>query len=208
MAADSRDADWRHDQFNPRRESRVSGLDLARSPIPSRRRRVHRVKSGLACLEAGLIDVGRVGRPERSRAATSTGRPGSSICPAKQPPGREGRRASPSGIHPNGWARATRKPRLLFRFSGVFLFRFDARVLSAVLFQLLPRVTRSGTLDRSPSNSLSPPCEIASSRRHSCVRTPPGPWPAAARSTRQSSRPENRFRGRAASVGSAGGSDD
>jgi hypothetical protein len=76
-----------------------------------------------------FIGMGKDGRPERSRAAPSTGRPGSSICQAKKPPGREGGWASSSGIHLNGWARARRDPRLLFRFSGVFRFRFDARAL-------------------------------------------------------------------------------
>ena len=32
VAADSRDADWRRDELNPRRERGVSGSDLARSP--------------------------------------------------------------------------------------------------------------------------------------------------------------------------------
>lgn len=38
--------------------------------------------------------------------------------------------------------RATRKPRLLFRFVGVFLLRFAERQLFALLFQLPPRMTR------------------------------------------------------------------
>ncbi len=38
--------------------------------------------------------------------------------------------------------RATRKPRLLFRFSGVFLLRFAERQFGAVLFQLPLRITR------------------------------------------------------------------
>ena len=46
---------------------------------------------------------------------------------------------------------------------GAVLFRFDARVLSAVLSQLPPRTTRLGTLDRSPSISLSRLSGIASS---------------------------------------------
>ena len=38
---------------------------------------------------------------------------------------------------------ASRKPRLLFRFDGVFLLRFAERQFAAVLFQLPPRFTRS-----------------------------------------------------------------
>ena len=46
------------------------------------------------------------------------------------------------GIHRDGWAAATRKPRLLFRFSGAFLLRFAGRQFLALLFQLPPRITR------------------------------------------------------------------
>lgn len=38
--------------------------------------------------------------------------------------------------------RARRKPWLLFRFDGLFLFRFAERAFAAVLFQLPPRFTR------------------------------------------------------------------
>lgn len=38
--------------------------------------------------------------------------------------------------------RATRKPRLLFRFVGVFLLRFAERRFWALLFQPPPRFTR------------------------------------------------------------------
>ena len=38
--------------------------------------------------------------------------------------------------------RARRKPRLLLRFDGVLLFRFDTRQFLALLFQLPPRFTR------------------------------------------------------------------
>ena len=38
--------------------------------------------------------------------------------------------------------RATRNPRLLFRFVGLLLLRFAARQLIALLFQLPPRFTR------------------------------------------------------------------
>jgi hypothetical protein len=37
---------------------------------------------------------------------------------------------------------ATRKPRLLFWLSGLFLLRFADRQFSALLFQLPPRFTR------------------------------------------------------------------
>ncbi len=46
---------------------------------------------------------------------------------------------------PRTWRRrelAGRKPRLLLRLAGVFLLRFAARQLPAVLFQLQPRLTR------------------------------------------------------------------
>ena len=39
-------------------------------------------------------------------------------------------------------AKATRKPRLLFRLSGLFLLRFADRQFLALLFQLPPRFTR------------------------------------------------------------------
>ncbi len=39
-------------------------------------------------------------------------------------------------------ARTTRKPRLLFSFSGLFLLRFADRQFLAELFQLPPRFTR------------------------------------------------------------------
>ncbi len=37
---------------------------------------------------------------------------------------------------------AGRKPRLLFRLSTVFLFRFEVRKFSGLLFQEPPRITR------------------------------------------------------------------
>ncbi len=43
-----------------------------------------------------------------------------------------------------------RKPRLLLRLPGLFLLRFAARALSAVLFQEPPRLTRFGPLLRCP----------------------------------------------------------
>ena len=39
-------------------------------------------------------------------------------------------------------SQARRKPRLLFRLSGVFLFRLAERQFWALLFQLPPRLTR------------------------------------------------------------------
>jgi succinate dehydrogenase/fumarate reductase cytochrome b subunit len=42
---------------------------------------------------------------------------------------------------PTAELRSTRKPRLLFRLSGVFLLRFAERQLSELLFQLTPRFT-------------------------------------------------------------------
>src|SRR4051812_11075593 len=57
---------------------------------------------------------------------------------------RRGRRAVGPvrhGVRRAGWAWATRNPRLLFRFSGAFLFRFADRPLRGLLFQLLPRIT-------------------------------------------------------------------
>ncbi len=46
--------------------------------------------------------------------------------------------------------RAGRKPRLLLRFDGVLLFRYDDRLLAGMLFQLPPRFTRFEALGRSP----------------------------------------------------------
>ena len=47
-----------------------------------------------------------------------------------------------SGIRRPDWARATRKPKLLFRLSGEFLLRFADRQFWPLLFQLPPRFTR------------------------------------------------------------------
>jgi hypothetical protein len=44
--------------------------------------------------------------------------------------------------------KATRKPRLLFRFDGLFLVRFAERQFLAELFQLPPRFTRFEPIDR------------------------------------------------------------
>jgi hypothetical protein len=65
------------------------------------------------------------------------------------------------GIRPAAGARATRKPRLLFRLSGVFLLRFADRQFAASLFQLPPRLTRFEPHDRSPAFVVAQPNEIA-----------------------------------------------
>ncbi len=51
------------------------------------------------------------------------------------------RSPSPLGMLSYG-TRTRRKPRLLFRLSGVLLFRFEERQFLALLFQLPPRFTR------------------------------------------------------------------
>ena len=90
-------------------------------------------------------------RSERSHLATSTERR---------------IRHSPVGTLPSRWdwqavgsvwsvnfsytaeLKATRKPRLLFRFDGSFLLRFADRQFLAELFQLPPRFTRFEPFDR------------------------------------------------------------
>ena len=63
------------------------------------------------------------------------------FCPGKQPrAGTTPVHQQPSGLHVS-W-RATRKPRLLLRFSGLLLLRLATRQFSALLFQLPPRFTR------------------------------------------------------------------
>ena len=64
-------------------------------------------------------------------------------------PGRSNKTKPGTGPCPVRWMhspsielQATRTPRLLFRFSGVFLFRFADRQFLDVLFQLPPRFTR------------------------------------------------------------------
>lgn len=54
------------------------------------------------------------------------------------------------------WARQTRKPRLLFVFSGLFLLRLATRQFSGWLFQLPPRFTRLEALCVSLDCRLSP----------------------------------------------------
>ncbi|QEH38393.1 hypothetical protein OJF2_69940 [Aquisphaera giovannonii] len=87
-------------------------------------------------------------RPPRAFAvATGTGRSGSSFA-RPMAIDRDGRAAGPArrGIHRTGGAAATRKPRLLFRLSGVFLLRFAGRQFLGSLFQLPPRITRFGAM--------------------------------------------------------------
>jgi hypothetical protein len=88
----------------------------------------------------------RENEPPRAFAiATSTGRLNSSLArPGREGLERGGRTAGPArrGIHHAGRAAATRNPRLLFRFSGMFLLRFAGRQFLALLFQLPPRITR------------------------------------------------------------------
>ena len=63
-------------------------------------------------------------------------------------------------------ARATRKPRLLFRLSGEFLLRFADRQFDALLFQLPPRFTRFEPCDHSPGAFLTDFVALANSSLH------------------------------------------
>jgi hypothetical protein len=60
-----------------------------------------------------------------------------------------------------GGARATRKPRLLFRFAGVFPLRYADRQFLAEFLQLPPRFTRFEPYDHSPLTVLTPAAENA-----------------------------------------------
>ena len=62
--------------------------------------------------------------------------------------------------------RSTRKPRLLFRLSGVFLLRFADRQFLALLFQLPPRFTRFEPHDRSPADLLTRVDGTSNCERH------------------------------------------
>jgi hypothetical protein len=93
---------------------------------------------------------GRIRPPGAFALATSAGRPRSEFVPhpgAGEPESDPFRRAR---IRTTGGARATRKPRLLFRFAGEFLLRFADRQFWPLLFQLPPRMTRLTPFDRSP----------------------------------------------------------
>jgi hypothetical protein len=67
---------------------------------------------------------------------------------------------------PSAELRSTRKPRLLFRLSGVFLLRFAERQFLALLFQLPPRFTRFEPHDRSPADLLTRADETSNCERH------------------------------------------
>ena len=105
------------------------------------------------------------GCPEPSRLLPARGRP-SHRSPERRRADRDRWTAGPvrCGIHRDGWAAATRKPRLLFRLSGVFLLRFADRTLRGLLFQPPPRITRFVACDRSPASILPRRDEIASSK--------------------------------------------
>jgi hypothetical protein len=67
----------------------------------------------------------------------------------------------PGGIHRRAELEARRKPRLLFRLSGVFLLRFAERAFVALLFQLPPRFTRFEPIDHAPDIFVTLSYEIA-----------------------------------------------
>ena len=69
--------------------------------------------------------------------------------------GPESGRFLPAPFPRRDGAAARRKPRLLFRLSGVFLLRFAERQLDAPLFQLPPRFTRFEPDDHLPPVILS-----------------------------------------------------
>jgi hypothetical protein len=103
------------------------------------------------------------GRPEPSRLLPALDGQRVTICPlhvAGSGTGKAVGSVGQSSLSTCG-ARASRKPRLLFRLSGVFLLWFAARQFPASLFQLPPRITRFETLDRSPTAFLAPRTGIA-----------------------------------------------
>lgn len=87
-----------------------------------------------------------------SNRPTNTTRSQVEVLLVKPQLAQTGKRTVPSGIpgHPPLAIqlfrplefRATRKPLLLLRFDGLFLFRFADRQFAASLFQLPPRFTR------------------------------------------------------------------
>ena len=91
-------------------------------------------------------------RPEPSRLLPALDGGRLTICPPHIDGSGTGKAVGSVGqsIRSTCGARASRKPRLLFRLSGVFLLRFAARQFPASLFQLPPRFTRCEALDRSP----------------------------------------------------------
>ena len=96
-----------------------------------------------------------IGRPERSRSATSPclTEQRTAVSVFRLACGETGKRPVPSGKASTLPAelRATRKPRLLFRSSGVQLLRYADRQFLAELFQLPPRFTRFEPHGRSPA---------------------------------------------------------
>jgi hypothetical protein len=121
-------------------------------------------------------------RPERSRSATSTRRPGVSVGQVpEEAPGRKSDRSSPvrHDTHRARWARATRNPRLSFRFSGAFLLRFADRQFCGLLFQLPPRITREAACDRPPPAIVA---HFGGSTGLSGWRAPPSSHPSSLRS--------------------------
>jgi len=66
---------------------------------------------------------------------------------------------------------ATRNPRLLFRFSGVFLFRFADRQFLGLSFQLPPRFTRF-----EPALDKAPYCPLLSIRSPPSLAPYSGSW--------------------------------
>jgi len=89
-----------------------------------------------------------LGGPPRAFAfANSTRRPKQSFAhPNRFGWGRKTAGPVSRGVHHEIRAAASRKPRLLFRLSGVFLLRFAERQFLGSLFQLPPRFTRFGAL--------------------------------------------------------------
>jgi hypothetical protein len=59
---------------------------------------------------------------------------------------------------------------LLLRLPGSFLLRLAAVQLSALLFQLPPRITREEPLDRSPASAIARPGATAKSKAPACSR--------------------------------------
>ena len=89
-------------------------------------------------------------RPDRSRLLPGPGGHDGFRPPRQKRGGTGTAIGSVGALRFSGGARATRKPRLLFRLAGSFALRFAARQFLASLFQLPPRFTRCEALDRSP----------------------------------------------------------
>ena len=67
-----------------------------------------------------------------------------------------------------------RKPRLLFRLSGVFQFRFADRQFLALLFQLPPRFTRFEAFDLVPTMTTKPQRKRLDRRARALISTQNG----------------------------------